>query len=282
MPVLSKIASSNKEYDSYFDLMFYCLRCEMHHGLIIRDVDESRLTEKDKKQYEKNKKPKWSFNGNFELPTFTPSINVLDEEDNTICHSFIKDGKIQYLPDCKHSLAGKTINLPDLDKDFTTIINSIKNKKPKIMKTLTWQEHLKKVKKENKGIKHLKALKIASATFNTGSEKVSVAEITKAKGSKKPKLTRGKVEGKHSYTGPKDDLNITKFDMVLELELNRSGNKRVYIYDIGAAFIELLQNTTTQPDDLEGIKTLHKPLWNKELIIEEYRNNGYSLMYGTA
>ena len=282
MPVLSKIASCNKEYDSYFDLMFYCLGCEMHHGLIIRDVDESRLTEKDKKQYEKNKKPKWSFNGNFELPTFTPSINVLDEDGNTICHSFIVDGKIQYLPDCKHSLAGKTINLPDLDKDFTTTISSIKNKKPKIMKKLTWQQHLEKVKKENKGLKHLEALKIASATFKTESEEVSAAEFTEAKGSKKPKLPRGKAEGKLPYTGPKDDLKITKFDMVLEFELHRSGNKRVYIYDIGAAFIELFKNTTTQPDNLEGIKALHKPLWNKELIIEEYRNNGYSLMYGSA
>ena len=150
------------------------------------------------------------------------------------------------------------------------------------MEKITWQQHLEKVKKENKGLKHLEALKIASKTFKTKSEEVSTAEITKAKGSTKPKLPRGKVEGKHSYTGPKDDLKIAKFDMALEFELHRSGNKRVYIYDIGDAFIELPENTTTQPDDLEGIKSLHKPLWNKELIIEEYRNNGYSLMYGTA
>ena len=29
------------------------------------------------------------------------------------CHSFIRDGKIQYLNDCTHEFAGKTVELPD-------------------------------------------------------------------------------------------------------------------------------------------------------------------------
>jgi len=31
----------------------------------------------------------------------------------SICHSHVKDGKIQFLGDCTHELAGKTVDLPD-------------------------------------------------------------------------------------------------------------------------------------------------------------------------
>jgi len=31
-----------------------------------------------------------------------------------ICHSFIRDGKIQFLGDCTHALAGQTVDLPEL------------------------------------------------------------------------------------------------------------------------------------------------------------------------
>lgn len=34
---------------------------------------------------------------------------------NTICHSFIRNGKIQYLNDCTHELAGKTIDMEKID-----------------------------------------------------------------------------------------------------------------------------------------------------------------------
>lgn len=30
-----------------------------------------------------------------------------------ICHSFVRDGQIQYLGDCTHEYAGKTVDLPD-------------------------------------------------------------------------------------------------------------------------------------------------------------------------
>ena len=35
------------------------------------------------------------------------------DRKQTICHVFIKEGKIEYLSDCTHSLAGTTIDLPD-------------------------------------------------------------------------------------------------------------------------------------------------------------------------
>jgi hypothetical protein len=76
----------------------------------------------------------WGFNGDREKPTFTPSIKVTgvkdltDEEyervsngekldrSTTICHLFVTDGKIQFLSDCTHELAGQTVEIPDWDE----------------------------------------------------------------------------------------------------------------------------------------------------------------------
>lgn len=66
----------------------------------------------------------WSFNGDFEKPTVKPSILVtwedfIDHNDHAKgtkkyrCHSFITDGKIRFLNDCTHALAGQTVELPD-------------------------------------------------------------------------------------------------------------------------------------------------------------------------
>jgi hypothetical protein len=58
----------------------------------------------------------WGFNGDVNKPTVSPSIKVEynGADKNTICHSFIRNGFIEYLNDCTHSLAGKTIELEDL------------------------------------------------------------------------------------------------------------------------------------------------------------------------
>ena len=67
-------------------------------------------------------KPHWTFNGNLDLPTFTPSIlatwsqwNGDDLPDTPhVCHSFVTDGKIQFLGDCTHELANQTVDLPEI------------------------------------------------------------------------------------------------------------------------------------------------------------------------
>lgn len=51
----------------------------------------------------------WQFNGNLDAPTIRPSLKVT--EMRGICHSFITDGKIQFLDDCWHSLKGTTVAL---------------------------------------------------------------------------------------------------------------------------------------------------------------------------
>lgn len=71
----------------------------------------------------------WGFNGNYDAPTFTPSVLVtgvlrLTEEEKArvirgeeiepipfVCHSFVTNGKIKFLDDCTHLLAGQTVAL---------------------------------------------------------------------------------------------------------------------------------------------------------------------------
>jgi len=62
---------------------------------------------------------RWTFDGNLDVPTFNPSMNIRAEfapEDGGpfVCHYFLKNGVIQYLNDCTHEMAGKEIPLPDL------------------------------------------------------------------------------------------------------------------------------------------------------------------------
>lgn len=54
----------------------------------------------------------WSYDGNHESPTFSPSINLVGR-----CHYFITAGNIIYCADSKHKLSGQTIPLPDIPED---------------------------------------------------------------------------------------------------------------------------------------------------------------------
>jgi hypothetical protein len=74
--------------------MFYCPGCRRMHPF-----DE-----------------RWQFNGDYERPTFTPSLMVNRDSANQ-CHSYVTDGNIQFLSDCKHELAGQTVEIPDWDED---------------------------------------------------------------------------------------------------------------------------------------------------------------------
>ena len=59
---------------------------------------------------------RWYFNGNFEKPTFSPSMLVQYPTENKESghvreHFFVRDGRIQYLSDCHHDMAGKTVDM---------------------------------------------------------------------------------------------------------------------------------------------------------------------------
>lgn len=77
----------------------------------------------------------WQWNGDVKRPTTAPSILVRSGHhaphwklgDNcwcgkdygytcTVCHSFLKDGRIEFLNDCTHALAGKTVDLADIEE----------------------------------------------------------------------------------------------------------------------------------------------------------------------
>lgn len=83
-----------------FSHVFFCEGCRCGHGF------NATL----------DRQPRWSFNNDLERPTISPSILVQSGNENgpTVCHSFVTDGRIQYLSDCTHHLAGQTIDLPDL------------------------------------------------------------------------------------------------------------------------------------------------------------------------
>ena len=99
-------------------IAFYCPGCKEPHIILIG---------------------RWSWNGSGDAPTFHPSVSVKNghysdlhkagedcwctynkehpEAPSTfkcgICHSFVRDGQIEFLGDCTHELAGKTVQLPD-------------------------------------------------------------------------------------------------------------------------------------------------------------------------
>lgn len=44
--------------------------------------------------------------------TISPSVLVTMPGDASYrCHSFVRDGKIEYLGDCSHAMAGKTVDM---------------------------------------------------------------------------------------------------------------------------------------------------------------------------
>lgn len=68
---------------------------------------------------------RWTFNGDVEKPTFSPSLLVYGSPEHVYegksykgtpqCHSFVVDGYMQYQGDCGHAMNGQTIEIPDYD-----------------------------------------------------------------------------------------------------------------------------------------------------------------------
>lgn len=58
-------------------------------------------------------RPLWTWNGSMTAPTFSPSLLLLPPGPR--CHSFVEDGRIRFLSDCDHALAGQTVELPEVE-----------------------------------------------------------------------------------------------------------------------------------------------------------------------
>lgn len=54
-----------------------------------------------------------TFNGDLNNPTIKPSLLQNNPQNHHTCHSYITDGRIQFLGDCWHDLKGQTVDLPD-------------------------------------------------------------------------------------------------------------------------------------------------------------------------
>ena len=99
-----KIVKAFPDKPEYSDMLkFYCPGCKVTH-----------MISKGPKSYWKRNA--WTFNGDYDKPTFNPSLLVTMDckEYHARCHSFIRDGKIQFLSDCTHSLAGQTVEIQDM------------------------------------------------------------------------------------------------------------------------------------------------------------------------
>ena len=57
----------------------------------------------------------WTWNGDMNKPTVNPSILVQagNLPGDVRCHSYVLDGKIQFLGDCTHELKGQTVDIPE-------------------------------------------------------------------------------------------------------------------------------------------------------------------------
>ena len=84
-------------------IYFECPGCGVPHGIAVGNGSG----------------PRWGYNGDANKPTFTPSILVQfhfgKDHKSVVCHSFVTDGRIQFLNDCTHELAGQTVDIPDWD-----------------------------------------------------------------------------------------------------------------------------------------------------------------------
>ena len=107
-------------------LSFQCPGCGEEHTVRINSAE----------------RPSWTWNGDVERPTLTPSVLnrsghylpdhqgegcwcTYNEERREAgeseapfrcrqCHSFVRDGRIEFLKDCSHDLAGQTVDLPEI------------------------------------------------------------------------------------------------------------------------------------------------------------------------
>jgi len=97
-----KILGEGKPGESFW---FWCPGCKTNHRFV------TKLAEGETG-------PCWSFDGNLEAPTFSPSLLYNRDGGDPAkgvhrCHLFLRKGMVEYLPDCTHEYAGKTIPVQD-------------------------------------------------------------------------------------------------------------------------------------------------------------------------
>lgn len=86
---------------------YWCPGCDALHGIAIRpDVNSIGAG--------------WEFTGTLKCPTYAPSqLTHWDGLENgvevrKVCHTFIREGRIEFLGDCTHAMRNQTVALPPL------------------------------------------------------------------------------------------------------------------------------------------------------------------------
>lgn len=85
-------------------LMFFCPGCKENHSV---RVVSSRNEEQGV----------WTYNDNPDAPTIRASVKVTWGSGGRVCHSYVTDGRIQFLGDCYHDLKNQTVDLPEMVED---------------------------------------------------------------------------------------------------------------------------------------------------------------------
>lgn len=87
---------------------YWCPGCDNLHSIAVRPGKQPNGAS-------------WGFTGTLEKPTYTPSQlsewEGLDKSGRKVkrrCHTYIREGKIEFLKDTTHELAGQTVPLPPL------------------------------------------------------------------------------------------------------------------------------------------------------------------------
>lgn len=102
--MISRLASADH-------LLWWCPGCEDAHLVPIQPAAPNG----------------WGFDGDFERPSLTPSVLVhgVDPVPGSgfkgwpTCHSFVIRGRIEYLADSTHPLAGQTVPMVELPEHLT-------------------------------------------------------------------------------------------------------------------------------------------------------------------
>jgi len=96
---MAKVKLYKSTNGSNEQLWFYCPGCKCDHAFTTKDPTFAP----------------WTFNGDFNKPTFSPSLMCNRDNPESRCHSYVRDGKIEFLGDCFHDLKNTTVELPEYE-----------------------------------------------------------------------------------------------------------------------------------------------------------------------
>jgi len=84
-------------------MIFYCPGCKAIHRVNVAPTKESVV---------------WGYNGDPVKPTLSPSVLQYADPGghHPRCHSFVRNGQIQFLSDCGHELAGMVVSMIPYDE----------------------------------------------------------------------------------------------------------------------------------------------------------------------